>query len=90
MAEFAMVVEGGGWVALAGVLWEMGFSGVLVPVVVTETGGTRLPGVGWRREGRSGSGGMMPSFWRVRSCLSRRRICRSSYVEVSRFFFWIT
>ena len=86
MAEFAMVVDGAGCVALVGVLWEMGLRGVLLPVVVTDTGGTRLPGVGWRREGRSGSGGIMPSFWSVRSCRSRRRICRSSYIEVSGLF----
>jgi hypothetical protein len=48
-----------------------------VPVVERERGVGR-PGVGFRREGRRGSGGMMPSVWRAWICLSSLRIWRSS------------
>lgn len=55
--EWAIVVEGGA----AAMLEWMGWRGVVVPVVGIERGGSRLPGVEWRREGMRGSGGMTPS-----------------------------
>ena len=72
---FAIVVEGPA-------LPERGCRGVpdpVVLVVVEARGVKRGRLVVCRREGREGSGGRAPSFWRSRILKSRRLIWRSSF-----------
>ena len=58
----------------------IGLRGVEVPVVVEDRGGRRLPGLGWRRDGRRGSGGRIPETSRPRIWISSRLIWRSNYM----------
>ena len=68
-----MVVEGP---ALPG----SGCGGVEAPVVEVEREGRRCVLL-CRREGSCGSMEMDPSFWRSRILMSRRLICRSSWLS---------
>jgi hypothetical protein len=58
---------------------ETGCNGVLVPVLVSDDGGTMFPGESRSSEGICGSDGIDPSFCRSRSLMSSRFTWRSNY-----------
>lgn len=72
MAAFAMLADP------PAVFPDRGWSGVLVPVVVDEVGGTRFALDSRKSDGSIGSNAIVPSFCRSRNLMSRRLMWRST------------